>query len=257
MPADRSRRSFALRAWIAIGAAVFLVSSTTTAADAPGSRVAFAPAVAHVSTVTPNAAAIAAERSSGRDAQAPSAFVALPEARRAAAYLEGGAPAQAAAAPAAAPAKAAAAPSSSRTSAPAAPRVYAGRNHFWYPALGINQPVGWFACDSSSAPGPLVYRWGCAGTDNVYLLAHAGGRFQPLYNAYYAHRLKVGQLAVYADPKGTVHYYKLAWYKVTPPLASSHWAWDPQPVSSLTLQTCLGVNSELRLFVRFVEVPRP
>ena len=64
-------------------------------------------------------------------------------------------------------------------------------------------------------------------------------------------------LAIYADSAGHVHYYRLQWVKVTAPLASSHWAWDPQPVSSLTLQTCLGAQSQWRIFVRFVEVAKP
>jgi hypothetical protein len=248
MPSNGARRSFAVRAWIALASALFLVSSAVAAADAPGTTIATAPAAAQVTSATPNAAALAAEARFAGDDLADRGLDAQREARQAAASLESGR-AQAAAATAA--------PTAGRPATPSAPRVYAGKNRFWYPALGISQAVGWFACDSPNAPGPLVYRWGCAGANNVYLLAHAGGKFQPIYNAYYAHRLKVGQLAVYADSQGREHYFKLAWYKVTPPLASSHWAWDPQPVSSLTLQTCLGANSELRLFVRFVEVPRP
>jgi hypothetical protein len=135
--------------------------------------------------------------------------------------------------------------------------VYAGRNHFWFPSLGINQAVYGYPCDSSAPPGPQVYRWGCAGADNVYLLAHAGGKFAPLHDAYVAGRLKAGMLAIYADSAGHVHYYRLQWVKVTAPLASSHWAWDPQPVSSLTLQTCLGAQSQWRIFVRFLEVAKP
>lgn len=250
MPSNGTRRSFAVRAWIALAGALFLVSSAVAAADAPGTTIAAAPAAARISAAAPNAAALDAEARYAGDGLADRGLGAQRDARQAAANLEGGT-AQAAGA------TTTTTPAAGGQAAAAAPRVYAGKNHFWYPALGINQPVGWFACDSPNAPGPLVYRWGCAGANNVYLLAHAGGKFQPIYNAYYAHRLKTGQLAVYADPQGRVHYFKLAWYKVTPPLASSHWAWDPQPVGSLTLQTCLGANSELRLFVRFVEVPRP
>jgi hypothetical protein len=247
MPSNRSRRGFAVRAWIALGTALFLVSSVASAADAPGAVPVAARVTAPLAASSP---ALAAEQRTARDATVADGLEALRGARAVAAQADG------AQAQSNAPA-AGSSGSSSRSSAPAAPRTYRGTNHLWYPALGINQPVGWFACDSPNAPGPLVYRWGCAGANNVYLLAHAGGKFQPIYNAYYAHRLKTGQLVVYADGKGHVHYYKLAWYKVTPPLASSHWAWDPQPVSSLTLQTCLGSHSELRLFVRFVEVAAP
>ena len=113
------------------------------------------------------------------------------------------------------------------TAAPhAGPTVYAGRNHFWFPSLGINQAVYGYPCGSSAPPGPQVYRWGCAGANNVYLLAHAGGKFGPLHDAYVDGRLKAGMLAIYADSAGHVHYYRLQWVKVTAPLASSHWAWD-------------------------------
>ena len=60
-----------------------------------------------------------------------------------------------------------------------------------------------------------------------------------------------------ADHAGRVHYYRLHYWKVGRPTASQHWAWDPQPRSVLTLQTCVGARSEYRLFVRFHEVKRP
>ena len=134
---------------------------------------------------------------------------------------------------------------------------YRGRNHFSYPALGIDQSVSWFPCSRSREPDNLVYRWGCAGSNNVYLLAHAWGKFSSLNRAYYGGRLRAGQLVAYADAGGRTRYYRLAWWKTTLPLASSSWAWASQSRSALTLQTCVGANSEYRLFVRFYEVARP
>ena len=130
---------------------------------------------------------------------------------------------------------------------------YVGRNHVWIPALGINRSVAAFACDRSRAPDNLVYRWGCAGTNNVYLLGHAYSVFKPLHDAYVAGHLKVGMKAYYADSAGVVHTFLVKWWKTTRPTTSSHWAWDPQPVSSMTLQTCIGANSEFRLIVRLIE----
>jgi hypothetical protein len=147
--------------------------------------------------------------------------------------------------------------SGSTTSATSA-TVYRGTNHMWFPALGINHSVTWYACSASYALSySAVYRWGCAGTNNVYLMAHAGGVFGPLYTAYYAGRLKAGMLVVYADGASHIHYFKLQWWRTTPPSGDVGWAYAAQSVSSLTLQTCVGADSSLRLVVRFVEVAEP
>lgn len=140
---------------------------------------------------------------------------------------------------------------------PAAP-TYQGRNYLWFPSLGIHHAVSWYACSASYALSyAAVYRWGCAGANNVYLMAHAGGIFGPLYTAYYAGRLKAGMLVVYADGNARIHYFKLQWWKTTPPSGDVGWAYAAQAVSSLTLQTCVGADSSLRLVVRFVEVAHP
>ena len=129
-----------------------------------------------------------------------------------------------------------------------------GRNHFWFPAVGINRSVYSFPCSRSRAPDNLVYRWGCAGRNNVYLMGHAHSVFSPLHNAYVSGRLKVGMKAYYADSRGKVHTYKVRWWKLTRPTTSASWAWASQSVPSMTLQTCVGSNSEYRLMVRLVEV---
>ncbi|HTS15503.1 MAG TPA: hypothetical protein VMH24_07530 [Candidatus Sulfotelmatobacter sp.] len=241
----RTTRSFAVRAWLAFGLASILTTSVVAAADAPGA----APL-----PVVPAAAQVAAPVAPVTDPD-PYTDAGLDGLGRALA-AEPAAVAPIEVPVASKPAAPAAKPKPASTH-PSGPIVYAGRNHFWFPALGINQAVYSYPCSSSAPPGPQVYRWGCAGTNNVYLLAHAGGKFAPLHDAYVAGRLKAGMLVLYADGAGHVHYYRLEWVKVTAPLASSHWAWDPQPVSSLTLQTCLGAQSQWRIFVRFLEVPKP
>jgi hypothetical protein len=129
-----------------------------------------------------------------------------------------------------------------------------GRNHFWFPAVGINRSVYSFPCSRSRAPDNLVYRWGCAGRNNVYLMGHAHSVFSPLHNAYVNGRLNVGMKAYYADSRGKVHTYKVKWWKLTKPTTSASWAWASQSVPSMTLQTCVGSNSQYRLMVRLVEV---
>jgi hypothetical protein len=134
--------------------------------------------------------------------------------------------------------------------------AYRGSNRFWFPNLGINQSVYWFPCSRSKAPGNVVYRWGCAGSNNVYLMAHDFGKFYPLYKAWKSGRLKKGMLAVYADPKGRTHYYRLSFYKVVAPDGDVGWAYASTSRSALTLQTCVSGGAK-RLVVRFYEVNKP
>ena len=146
------------------------------------------------------------------------------------------------------------APAASHARATPGAKTYKGRNHVWIPSLGINRSVSRFPCDRQRPPDNYVYRWGCAGANNVYLLGHAYSVFKPLHDAYVRGRLKVGLKAYYADAKGTVHLYKVKWWKVTPPTTGASWAWAAQSVPSMTLQTCVGKNGENRLMVRLVEV---
>ena len=129
-----------------------------------------------------------------------------------------------------------------------------GRNHFWFPAVGINRSVSSYACSRNTPLANIVYRWGCGGRNNVYIMGHAYGVMKPLHNAYVSGRLKVGMKAYYADSRGKVHTYKVRWWKLTRPTTSASWAWASQSVPSMTLQTCVGSNSEYRLMVRLVEV---
>ena len=101
-------------------------------------------------------------------------------------------------------------------------------------------------------PDNHVYRWGCAGRNNVYLLGHAYSVFEPLHDAYVAGRLRKGMTVDYADGAGVVRTYSVAWWRVVRPTSAAAWAWAPQSRPSMTLQTCVGANSELRLIVRLI-----
>jgi hypothetical protein len=126
---------------------------------------------------------------------------------------------------------------------------FKGRNHLWIPALRINRSITWYACSSSYYPGNRVYRWGCAGTNNVYLFGHAHSVFKALHDAYVRGRLKKGMKAYYAGADGKVRTYAVSWWKVTTPEKGA-WAYAGQSSPSMTLQTCVGAKSQYRLIVR-------
>ncbi len=136
--------------------------------------------------------------------------------------------------------------------APSASATYRGRNHVWIPSLGVNRSVASFPCSRSAAPANYVYRWGCAGRNNVYLMGHAYGVFKPLHDAYSNGRLRKGMKVIYADANGHVRTYWVVWWKVTAPTTSASWAWAGQSTPSMTLQTCVGASGTLRLMVRLV-----
>lgn len=136
--------------------------------------------------------------------------------------------------------------------APPAARLH-GRNHVWSAAFGLNRAVAWFSCSRSRPPDMAVYRWGCAGANNVYLFAHAGGPFQRLHDLYVSGRLRKGMTVSYADANGRVLRYAVAWWKVVLP-TNGDFAWAGQARPSMTLQTCVGANSRFRLIVRLYQV---
>lgn len=165
--------------------------------------------------------------------------------------------------PSNAPAKAAPAPSPTvRPTQPATTTTtqlwwlrYQGVNHVWMPTLGINRPVYSYACSRTTVPSNLVYRWGCGGRNNVYLLGHAYGVFKALHDAYDNHTLKKGMPVIYADGSGHERLYRVATWRVVTP-SDSAWAIASQPVPSMTLQTCVGANDAYRLLVRLVVATR-
>lgn len=131
---------------------------------------------------------------------------------------------------------------------------YHGRNHVWIPSLGINRSVSAFACSRTRPPDNDLYRWGCSGHNNVYLLGHAYSVFKPLHDAYAGGRLRKGMKVVYADGSGTIHTYSVIWWRVVPPTTAASWAWAAQSRPTMTLQTCVGANSQYRLMVRLVQI---
>jgi nucleoid-associated protein YgaU len=156
----------------------------------------------------------------------------------------------AAAAPQTAPVARSAVAPAKRTTAKA---TYSGHDRLWIPAFGMSRSVSTFSCSRSTPPANYVYRWGCAGQNNVYLFGHAWGVMKPLHDAYYAHRLKVGMRVVYADHAGRVRTYAVTTWRVVSP-ADTAWAIAAQSRPSMTLQTCVGANSQYRLLVRLVAI---
>ena len=141
-----------------------------------------------------------------------------------------------------------------RAKAPAPAPSYRGRNHVWIPSLGINKTVQSFPCSRGRPPDAGVYRWGCAGRNNIYLLSHAWSTFKPLHDAYVRGSLHKGMKVVYADGSGRVHTYAVIWWRVVAPTTAASWAWASLSRPSMTLQTCVGSNSQYRLMVRLVQV---
>ena len=139
----------------------------------------------------------------------------------------------------------------STTPKPSKP-TYSGENRFWIPSLGMRNSVHWFSCTRSRDPDNYIYRWGCAGSNNVYILGHAYGVMKPLHDLYVRGGLHKGLIAIYADSAGRVHWYKVTSWRVVDP-SEVTWAIASQPVPSMTLQTCVGKYSQYRLNVRLVQ----
>jgi hypothetical protein len=132
-------------------------------------------------------------------------------------------------------------------------REYRGRNHVWMPALGIDRSISFYSCSNASYPGNRVYRWGCGGTNNVYLFGHAHSVFEPLHDAYVRGHLKKGMKLYYADGGGRIRTYAVSWWKLTTATKGT-WAYKSLSRPSLTLQTCVGSQSQYRLIVRLTQV---
>jgi hypothetical protein len=130
--------------------------------------------------------------------------------------------------------------------------TYSGSNHFWIPSLGMSYRVRPFECTRTRAPDNYMYRWGCAGQNNVYILGHAYGVMKPLHDLYVSGSLRKGMVAIYADGQGRVHRYRVTTWRVVDPVDSG-WAIASQPVPSMTLQTSVGKDGSYRLNVRLVQ----
>jgi sortase (surface protein transpeptidase) len=139
----------------------------------------------------------------------------------------------------------------STSSRPAASRPSPVALQLRIPDLGITQTTRSYPCDRVQPPANYVYRWGCAGTNNLYLLGHAYSVFKPLHDAYAKGRIRVGMAAYWTNSKGRrITYRVTAWRLVRPD--DPGWAIASQPVPSMTLQTCYGADNEYRLVVRLV-----
>lgn len=136
--------------------------------------------------------------------------------------------------------------------------AYSGTYHFWYPAIGINRPWQWYGCEHAGDPAGLgtwyVYRWGCAGAGNKFLMGHASGAFYPLRRAYHDGTLQVGQLAYFANWRGYVSTWKVEWIRRVSTIylnaTASSWATEASSTPIMTLMTCDGAFNEYRIIVR-------
>ena len=131
--------------------------------------------------------------------------------------------------------------------------AYKGRNHVWIPSLGISDAVLPYACSRTRDPADYMYRWGCAGHNNVYILGHARSVMKPLHDLYVSGGLRKGLVALYADADGRIRAYQVTEWRVVLPTEIA-WQIAAQPVPSMTLQTCVGKNDRYRLNVRLVEM---
>jgi sortase (surface protein transpeptidase) len=123
----------------------------------------------------------------------------------------------------------------------------------WMPALHIDRSVSFYSCSNNAYPGNRVYKWGCAGRNNVYLFGHASSVFKSLHDAYVRGRLAKGMKLYYADGNGKVSTYKVAWWKLTTPDKGA-FAFASLSRPSVTLQTCIGAKNQYRLIVRLYKV---
>ena len=134
---------------------------------------------------------------------------------------------------------------------------YLGR--FSFPAAnGLDRNVYDWGCRGGTVPN-LVLRWGCAGSNNTYLIGHAWGVFNPVADAWRDGRLSAGKLA-FLTRNGVKLTYKVAWVRLVPAsyvwkgLSGDKWAWNATTRQAITLQTCWGASSQYRLIVRLYRV---
>lgn len=138
------------------------------------------------------------------------------------------------------------------------PSTYSGKSHFWYPALNIDAAWDWYGCDygGPSALPMGVLRWGCAPSSNVYLLSHAASTFKKLRQAFHDGTIQVGQNVWYSNAQGDVTKWEVKWIRrVTAEYldaTAGDWALNDSPTPIMTLQTCDGAQSQLRIIVRLV-----
>jgi sortase (surface protein transpeptidase) len=167
-----------------------------------------------------------------------------------------------AAAQAAEEALAVAARQAAAVAAPAAPAVQAApparrpvaappvvrANTIVIPRLGLVQPVGWYTdCSGRAAVARWgAWRWSCAGSNNIYVMAHNPGTFTPILG------LRAGDIVQYGDPSGRVHTYRVSYTTIVS--NTQMWPLGATSASSLTLQTCWTWDGSRDFIVRALEI---
>lgn len=239
-----------IRRCLPLALAVALVAQSCGSGGVPRPAPAAERAGQAVAAAAPLAAAVHRPAARERDSAAERKVIArLTSATAAVTSIEPAA--KPASGPAAKPASKPAVKPVKRDRAPAQPALR-GTDHVWSSALGINRPIALFPCSRSTPPGNHVYRWGCAGHNNIYLLGHAWSVFKTLHDTYVRGKLRTGMRVAYADGNGRITTYRVVFWKVVSP--SADWALAAQSRPSMTLQTCVGARSQWRLIVRLVAV---
>ena len=194
--------------------------------------------------------ASAAHRAQGASEEAGDHRLVLQRAREEQAAL---AALQVLAAAAATPVPVAAAPVANAVQAVApppapAPAPVVRANSIVIPRLGLSQPVGWYSDCLGRAPVPRwgAWRWSCAGTNNIYVMAHNPGVFTPILG------LRAGDIVKYGDSSGRIHTYRVS--STTIVSNTQMWPLGATPSSSLTLQTCWTWDGSRDFIVRALEI---
>jgi sortase (surface protein transpeptidase) len=114
--------------------------------------------------------------------------------------------------------------------------------------LGLVQPVGWYSDCSGRAAVPHwgAWRWSCAGSNNIYVMAHNPGTFTPILG------LRAGDIVQYGDPSGRVHTYRVTYTTIVS--NTQMWPLGATSGSSLTLQTCWTWDGSRDFIVRALEI---
>jgi sortase (surface protein transpeptidase) len=116
------------------------------------------------------------------------------------------------------------------------------------PRLGLVQPVGWYTdCGGRAAVARWgAWRWSCAGSNNIYVMAHNPGTFTPILG------LRAGDIVQYGDASGRVHTYRVSYTTIVS--NTQMWPLGATSASSLTLQTCWTWDGSRDFIVRALEI---
>jgi len=140
-------------------------------------------------------------------------------------------------------------------------------NSFWMPDIPkLDKPinVNHLGCNEGVIPDKSMEVWssGCAGPNNLFIMAHADGAFGPLREAYNAQKLRIGEIAYYTDAVGQLYAYEVV--SVDHP-TTTDWgkgsSWAGTSTMVMTLDTCddgpVKGDSAYRIIVRLVPTQIP